>query len=335
MIATRRFGEHDGREVTEAVLQSASARVSILNFGCIMRDWRVAGRDHAVILGFDRFDDYLTHARSHGVIAGRVANRTAFGRFSLNGTDYQLPANNGPHHLHGGPVGLQRRVWDMETDSAAQAVRLTYSSPDGEAGYPGNVDFRIDFALDGARLTIDMAAMPDRPTPINLAQHNYYNLNGRGDVRGHWMHIAADQYTPVDDGLIPTGALASVAGTQLDFRSPARIGDVDPGRIGFDTNLVLRPDRDRAEPSASVWSDESGLKLRVWTDEPGLQLFNGPKMTIGTPGLDGTTYGPFGGLCLEAQHWPDALNKPHFPSIIRSPGAPYRQRLMLDIGPAA
>ncbi len=332
MITPRPFGQLDGNPVMQGVLETPDARVSVMNYGCVIRDWRVTGRDHAVVLGFDQFDDYPRHSASFGVIAGRVANRIANARFHLDGKEYNVPANFlGKHCLHGGAIGLQRRLWTMEADTAARALRLSYRSPDGEEGFPGAVDFTVTMQLDGAVLTIDMEGRPDRPTPINLAQHNYYNLNGMGDVRGHWLHVAAEQHTAVDEELIPTGEIAPVEGTPMDFRAPARIGDVDPKRVGFDSNLVLNPDRDVAAPAATAWSDESGLQLSLWTEEPGLQLYDSANMDIPVAGLDGTHYGPFAGLCLEAQHFPDAVNHPSFPSIVCTPERPYHQRLAVEI----
>lgn len=332
MIAT--VGDYKGQEVREAVLESPAARVAILNYGCVIRDWRVQAGGRAVpcVLGFDGFAPYPEHSKSFGIIAGRVANRTAKGRFTLDGVTYQLPINNGPNHLHGGPEGLGTRIWEMEADGA-QAVVLRYLSPDGEMGYPGAVAFEIRFALEGAVLGCEMAGRPDRPTPVNLAQHNYYNLNGAGDILGHRLEIAASRYTPVDETLIPTGEIVPVAGTQLDFRTAARVGARDPQRIGADHNLILDAGRGTDAPAAMLWSDDTGLRLRLWTDQPGIQLFTAKPMEIAVPGHDGVKYGPFGGLCLEPQHFPDSLNRPEWPGIIASPEAPYRQSLRMEIAP--
>ena len=324
-------GHYQGREVREAVLESAHARIAILNYGCVIRDWRVDADGRAVpcVLGFEDFEPYPAHSKSFSIIAGRVANRTARGRFSLDGVDYQLPVNNGPNHLHGGPEGLGKRVWEMEADEGS--VTLAYHSPDGEMGYPGAVEFRVTFRLEGTRLTCEMTGRPDRPTPINLAQHNYYNLNGHGDILGHVLEVDAEAYTPVDDTQIPTGIIAPVDGTVLDFRRPTRIGDADPERIGADHNLVLREGRDISTPAAVLRSEETGLRLTVRTDQPGVQLFTAKPMEIAVPGHDGAAYGPYGGVCLEAQHFPDSLNRPDWPSIIATPERPYTQWLEMDI----
>lgn len=329
----RTIGTHNGRSVDEITLESAQARVSIMSYGCVIRDWRVpaGGRDVPCVLGFDSFAPYPEHSKSFGIIAGRVANRTAQGRFTLDGTTYQLPVNNGPNHLHGGPEGLGKRLWEMEADSGA--VVLRYHSPDGEMGYPGSVDFEVRFALEGTALRCQMRGVPDRPTPINLAQHNYYNLGQTATILEHRLRIAAPTYTPVDETQIPLGTFADVEGTVLDFRTERTVGEVDPQREGADHNLVLDPNRDPHAPAAELTAPGTGLQLRLWTDQPGVQLFTAKPMQIAHPGHDRALYGPFGGLCLEPQHFPDSLNRPDWPSIIATPEAPYAQDLVMDIAP--
>ena len=329
MIET--FGRHDGQDVLRASLSDGDVSVSILNYGAITQDWRVPlkGASVPVVLGFEKFEDYLAQSRYFGVIAGRVANRTAKGQFQLDGRVYQLPINQAPNHLHGGDIGLGRRIWSME-EAGSAAVRLSYHSPDGEEGYPGAVDFTVEISLDGAALTYRMTGVPDRPTPINLAQHSYYSL-GDACVLDQTLWLAAHQYTPVDADLIPTGEIVSVAGTHFDFRKPAKIGTMDPSHIGIDLNLVLDKTHDRQSPVASV-NSQNGLGLKLWTEEPGLQVFNAATMEIEVPSLDGQSYGPFAGLCLEAQKFPDALNQSHFPSIISTPDQPYEQILKVEIG---
>lgn len=331
----RLFGRDDsGRAVDEIVLESADAAVAILSYGCIVRDWRidwrVDGRDGSLpmVLGFPRLEDYLRHSRSHGAIVGRVANRTANSRFTLDGRTYTVTANEGPHHLHGGGIGLGQRIWRMEADSAAGSVQLGYASPDGEEGYPGAVDFTVTFRLDGPRLVCEMAGQPDRPTPIALANHSYYNLGGGGQVKDHELWVDAPDYTPVDADLIPLGEIRSVEGTSFDFTSAREIGDTR-----LDQNVVLRSGRDPARPAARVICPRTDLRLELWTAEPGLQLFDASAMAIAVPGLDGQSYGPYAGLCLEAQHFPDSMNNPDWPSILHSPEDPYFQRLEVEIAP--
>jgi aldose 1-epimerase len=326
----RLFGRDEaGRPVEEVTLESAEAAVSILSFGCVTRDWRVDGAEGTLpmVLGFPRLEDYLHHSRSHGAVVGRVANRTGDASFALDGGHYALTANDGVNHLHGGATGLGRRIWEMETDTAANTLYLFYRSPDGEEGYPGNVDFAITFRLEGPRLICEMAGTPDRPTPISLANHNYYNLGGSGTVKDHLLWADARDYTPSDAALIPTGEIRSLEGTGLDFSTEREIGDA-----ALDLNLVLDPGRDRKRPAARARCPRSGRRLELWTDEPGLQLFDASAMTIAVPGHDGQSYGPFAGFCLEAQHFPDSLHQPDWPSIIATPESPYFQRLVVEIG---
>jgi aldose 1-epimerase len=329
----RPFGRLDGRDVTEIMLQSADAAVSILNYGCVLRDWRVdaMGRALPVTLGFGDVDAYDKHARSHGIIAGRVANRIAGSSFELDGRTWRLSANEGPNHLHGGTAGLGRRLWEMEGDTAAEAVELRYHSPNGEEGYPGAVDFAVTYRLDGPRLVCEMSGTPDRPTPINLAQHSYYNLGGGGDVLDHELWIDAPEHTPVGPDLIPDGTIRPVEGTHLDFTTPRTIADSDPERIGLDNNLVLRAGRDASRPAARLRCSRFALRLELWTEEPAIQVFDAAVMTIAARGHDGETYGPFAGLCLEAQHFPDSVHHPDWPSVIRTPERPYFQRLVVAI----
>jgi aldose 1-epimerase len=328
----RLFGRDEtGRAVEEVVLESSDAAVSILSFGCVTRDWRVDGPQGSLpmVLGFPRLEDYLHHSRSHGAIVGRVANRTAGAAFALDGETFHLTANEPPNHLHGGATGLGRRIWDMETDTAANTLYLSYHSPDGEEGYPGAVDFAVTFRLEGPRLICEMAGAPDRPTPINLANHNYYNLGGSGAIKDHSLWIAAREYTPPGPDLIPTGEILPLEGAGFDFSTEREIGDAR-----LDCNLVLDPARDRKRPAARGRCPRTGRQLELWTDEPGLQLFSASAMTIAVPGHGGETYGPYAGFCLEPQHFPDSLHNPDWPSIIAAPESPYFQRLVVEIGRA-
>lgn len=279
-----------------------------------------------MVLGFPTVEGFERHARAHGAICGRVANRTADAAFTLDGTLHHLVANHGPHQLHGGPAGLGKSVWTLETDSATDTVRLAYDSPEGDQGWPGAVHFTASFRLRGPKLTCEMEGLPTRPTPINLANHTYYNLGGGGTVKDHVLWVDADAYTPLKPDLIPTGEILAVDGTDFDFRVPGEIGDRT-----LDQNVVLRPDRDVTAPSARAECPRTGAVLELWTAEPGLQLFNASAMTIEGTGLDGASYGPYAGLCLEAQHFPDSLHNPDWPSIIHGPDHPYRQRLEVAI----
>lgn len=313
-----------------AILESGAARVTILSRGCITHDWRVAhgGAELPVVLGYADPADHLRHPGAHlGVIAGRVANRIAGARFRLDGRDWQLAANEGPNQLHGGPGGLGRRDWRIERDGD-RAVRLALHSPHGDQGYPGAVDFAVTVTLDGHRLTYDMAARPDRPTPVNLAQHSYYNLMGGGQVWNHRLRVAAGRYTPVDGAMIPTGEIATVP-DRLDFRRARTIRDADPQGRGIDANLVL----DAAPGPAAELDAPNGLRLRLWTDQPGMQVYTAAKLSGTAPAHPGQTLGPFAGICLEPQHFPDSPNRLGFPSILCTPDRPYRQVLTVEIKP--
>jgi aldose 1-epimerase len=328
----RVFGRLDGRSVDEITLESADAAVSILNWGCVLRDWRVDGdgRSLPMVLGFPTFEGYERHSRSHGAIVGRIANRTREARFELGGRTWRLTPNHGPgnrHHIHGGAVGLGRRLWEMEGDAATEAVHLRYLSPDGEEGYPGAVAFDVTYRLEGPRLVCEMRGVPDRETPINLAHHAYFNLGGGGTVKDHLLWVDAEAYTPLDAESIPTGEIAPVEGTPLDFREAREIGDT-----AIDNNFVLREGRDAGEPAAWASCPRTRMRLRVLTDQPGMQVFAAPTMTVGAPGHEGETYGPFAGLCFEAQHFPDAMNHPDWPNVLRSPERPYLQRYVVEIG---
>lgn len=318
-------------QLRQAVLRSEVAEVSILNLGCITRDWRVMHRGQAVpvVLGYAEPADYFPNPGYFGVIAGRVANRIGRARFALDGVSYDVSANEGPNTLHGGHLGLGGRIWNMEGDGDC-AVRLTYHSPEGEEGFPGAVDFTVTISLTGGRLRYDMRAVPDRPTPINLAQHNYYNLMGGGLIWDHALRIAGSEYTPVDDALIPTGQIAGVEGTNFDYRAETTIGEADPDHLGADININLTPD---ARGPQVTLTAPNGLTLKMWTDEPGLQLYTGSGLPVRATPLPGQSHVRFGGVCLEPQHYPDSVNNPAFPSIICTPDAPYHQVLEVEVTP--
>ncbi len=333
MVKVTPIATFDGQEIREAVLEDANQAVHLMSFGAATRDWRVEanGTPVPIVLGFPRFEDYPEHSRSFGIIAGRVANRTAFGRFEMRGKAHQLTINNGAHHLHGGVAGFGKRNWALEADSLGNAVELSYRAEDGEEGYPGALDVRVVVSLKDGVLRYEMTAEADQMTPVNLAQHNYYNLSGQGDVRGHLLEIKAPEYSPVDDGLIPLGAHQPVDGTRFDFLEARAVGTNDPERLGVDHNLVLDPVRKLDEPTARLISPDTGIMLEVVTDQPGIQMFNAPLLDVAVPGHERVNYGAFGGLCLEAQHFPNYLNQPDWPQSFAEPGKPYRQVLELKV----
>jgi len=266
------------------------------------------GRRANVVIGFDTVEEYRPNPRYLGAIVGRCANRIAGAQFILDGTTYRLAANVGANHLHGGVKGFDQRVWRATCD--ASALELRYTSPDGEEGYPGTLDVRVTYTLTNRNeLIVDYFATTDKPTPINLTQHSYFNLAGEGDVSGHVLQIDADGITPVDENLIPTGEIMPVAGTVFDFRAPTPVGARRGGL--YDHNFVLR-----SGGGARVVEPASGRTLRLQTTEPGVQLYTGYER----------------GFCLETQHYPDAPNRPTFPSTILRPGAAYHSRTAFTFG---
>lgn len=301
-----------------------------------------AGRLGDVVLGYDTLDAYLRDAAYLGAVVGRYANRIAHARFTLNGTTYRLAANDGRNHLHGGLKGFGKVVWHavpFQTQSGAGVV-LTYTSPDGEEGYPGTVDARVTYTLtDGNELMVDYLATTDKATPVNLTQHSYFNLAGAGDILDHVLQIDAEAMTPVDETLIPTGEIVPVAGGPFDFRSPTAIGariaaddaQLHRGR-GYDHNFVLSRRGPGPAHAARVVEPVSERTLDLYTTEPGLQLYSGTFLDGREIGKGGRAYGHRAGLCLETQHYPDSPNQANFPSTILRPGSAYHSRTVFAFG---
>jgi aldose 1-epimerase len=329
MIET--IGTIDGRPVHEATLVSdAGVTLRIMDWGAVVRDWQVpvAGGMRRVVLGLARAEDYPAHSPHLGAIAGRVANRIAKGRFTLDGTTYSLPVNNGPNHLHGGPQGFGKRFWDLEATSDTATLRLV--SPAGDAGYPGRLDVTVTYRLHGHAVSIDFEAEADAPTPVNLVQHHYFNLMGGGDVLDHRLRVAATAVTEVDGDLTPTGRLLPIGETPFDFRRPRSFREADGTPLVIDHNLAL--DMARGDtPAAVLEAPDGALTMRLWTDQPGLQVYNGAKLAVNAAGLDGARHTAFAGLCLEDQGFPDAVNHPRFPQSILRPGSTYRHACRIEI----
>ncbi len=311
-------------------LADGPVRVTLLSHGCTVQSWMVG--DVPVVLGYADADAYRDAPTFMGAVVGRVANRIAQGRFVLDGAAWALPCNDGAHHLHGGPGGYWARDWEIVA-ATPQAVQLRLHDAHLDQGYPGAVDVTVTLRLRDHCLSWEMCATPDRPTPVNMAQHVYFNLAGAGDIRDHALQLAAAQVTPVDAALIPDGPPCPVAGTRDDFRTPRRLRDADPDGAGHDINFVL----DRAADTApqAVLRAPSGMALSLWTDQPGLQLYTGAGLRAHAPPAPGPAHGPFAGLCLEAQGFPDAVNRPDFPSVIATPARPRRQRTAIAIRPPA
>jgi aldose 1-epimerase len=329
----------DGTPVDLYVLSNGPMTIKVMTYGAIVTEIRVPdrrGNAADVVLGFDTLEGYLAGHPYFGATVGRFANRIARGTFSLDGKDYTLAVNNGPNTLHGGRKGFDKVVWKAEDASglAGPAVKLSYLSRDGEEGYPGNLVVTVTYTLtaDNA-LRIDYTATTDQATPVNLTNHSYFNLAGpaAGTILDHELWLAADRYTPVDDTLIPTGAIASVRGTPLDFTTAtpigARIGQLKADPVGYDHNYVLRGGTSPREPSlaARVREPQSGRVLEVFTTEPGVQLYTGNFLDGTIKGKGGVAYRQHQAFCLETQHYPDSVHHPSFPSTILRPGSTYRQ----------
>lgn len=327
----------DGTAVERYTMTNANGvEVSLLTYGGIVTAIRVpdrTGKRDNVVLGFSKLEDYVAQNPYFGTITGRYANRIASGRFTIEGREYQLAVNNGPNALHGGKAGFDKKVWQAREASAADgiAVALAYRSPDGEEGYPGNLDVRVTYTLtDADELRIDYHATTDRPTVVNLTNHSYFNLagDGSGDVLGHELHLNASAYTPVDATLIPTGTIAKVEGTPFDFRAPKPIGrdirDGDEQLVrghGYDHNFVLdQPQPGALVLAARVREPATGRVLEVRTTEPGVQLYTGNFLDGTLVGAAGKIYRMSDGFCLETQHFPDSPNQPNFPSTLLRPG---------------
>ncbi len=329
------FGQlPDGSAITQFTLANANGMVAkIIDFGGVITELQVpdrSGKLANVVLGFDSLEPYRGDSPYFGALIGRYGNRIAKGRFTLDGQEFQLPANNGNNHLHGGAPGFDKVKWQAAIDG--DSLRLTYRSRDGEQGYPGNLDATVVYTLtDDNELVVRFHAVCDRATPVNLTQHSYFNLAGSGDILGHLLQIDADAFVAIDAESIPTGELAPVAGTPFDFRSPRPIGsliDEDDQQLrngqGYDHNFVLvKPSEKAMSRAARVVDPGSGRVLELFTEEPGVQFYSGNF-------LDGSLVGKGGayqfrsGFCLEPQHFPDSPNQAHFPNVILRPGEEYR-----------
>jgi aldose 1-epimerase len=310
-------------------------KVKVMNFGLIITELWVpdrAGKPGNVVLGFDNLDRYLKGHPFFGAIAGRVANRIAGARFTVDGKECVLAKNSGPNHIHGGLKGFDKKVWaawPLPVTAREAAVEFVYVSADGEEGYPGNLRVVVRYTLTADNeLRIDYSATTDQATPVNLTNHSYFNLAGSGDILGHELAVAADYYTPSDEALIPTGEVRRVQGTALDFTRSVTIGTrhletgLKPG--GYDHNFVLRGGGQGLDLAATVCEPKSGRVLEVLTTEPGVQLYTANHMDGSVVGTGGVSYPRYGGFCLETQHCPDSVHLPHFPSVILRPGGTYR-----------
>ena len=344
MVKKEPFGKtRDGQPVDLYTFSNAHGmEVRAMTYGGIIVSLKVpdrGGKLDDVVLGFDSLEGYLAGHPYFGAIIGRYGNRIGNAKFTLDGVEYKLAANNGPNSLHGGIKGFDKAVWNAEPfeKSDSRGVILTYTSKDGEEGYPGNLKVKVTYTLtDKNELIFDYHATTDKATPVNLTNHTYFNLAGQGtrDILGHDIMINANKMTPVDSTFIPTGEITSVAGTPFDFRKPlpigARIDQNDPqlqyGPGGYDHNYVLNKKGAELSLAARVSEAATGRVMEVYTTEPGVQFYAGNFLDGTLTGKGGKVYKRRFGLCLETQHFPDSPNKPNFPSTILRSGKTYSSR---------
>ena len=337
---SKRFGipfgvTKNGEEVRELTLDNGVLTAKVITFGGILRVLAVPGKDGPVdvVLGYDTLAEYETNGGFFGALIGRFANRIAKGKFTLNGEEYTLACNDGPNHLHGGNVGWSHRVWAVESVEADRVV-LTLDSPSGEEGYPGHVQVKVAYALEGSALSIHYQAVTDGDTPCNLTNHSYFNLSGQGSgaVLDQEIQLYCSAYTPAGETSIPFGRIDPVEGTPMDLRRPTPIGahisepfqQLEWGH-GYDHNFVVDGQPGVMRPAALARSGATGIVMEVETDCPGVQFYTANFVEDGRKGKEGAVYGFRHGFCLETQHFPDTPNQPGFPSCTLRAGERYDQ----------
>jgi aldose 1-epimerase len=332
------FGEADGKPVSLYLLKNAAGmEVTITNYGGTVTSIKVPDRNKTfgnVVLGFDNVAPYQATTSYFGALIGRYGNRIGKGQFQLDGKVYQIATNENGNTLHGGTTGFNKRIWDAKDVSTpkAPALELHYLSPDGEMGFPGNLDVTVRYTLNAKNgLEIEYNATTDKATVLNLTNHTYFNLAGAGSetVLKQRLTIRADHYTPIDNGLIPTGVVQSVEGTPFDFRRGNVIGsrineDNDQLKLGkgYDHNFVLNEPGNLKEWAVKVEDPGSGRVLEVYTDQPGVQFYTGNFLDGSAQGVGGA-FKYRSAICLETQHYPDSPNHPNFPSVVLRPGETY------------
>ncbi|MGY2132878.1 aldose epimerase family protein [Hymenobacter sp. HD11105] len=348
--ASTSFGKTtDGTEVLLYTLtNSHGLQAKITNYGGTVTSLIVpdkSGKLGDIVLGFDNVSgyqspEYVKSGPYFGALIGRYGNRIKGGKFTLDGKEYKLATNNGPNHLHGGVKGFDKVVWQAQPGSSAdgQNLTLTYTSKDGEEGYPGNLQVQVVYTLtNDDALRIDYTATTDKATPVNLTNHSYFNLNHgtTKDVLNHQVTLNADRYTVVDAGLIPTGELRPVKGTPFDFTTPHTIGErIGQVEGGYDHNWVLKTSGNAGglHEAATVYEPTSGRTMTISTDQPGVQFYTGNFLDGTLTGKGGTQYVKNGGFCLETQHFPDSPNQPKFPTTILKPGETMRSTTVHQFG---
>ncbi len=338
------FGKTDGKDVFLYTLTNANGmQVKITNYGGIATSIIVPdknGKMADVALGFDNLDDYINKSPYFGAIIGRYGNRIANGKFTLNGKEYTLAQNNGQNNLHGGVKGFDKVVWDAEPFKNDDGLGLTlkYLSKDGEEGFPGNLNVTVTYTLtNDNELKIENRATTDKTTVVNMTHHSYFNLKGQGngDILDHVLTLNADKYTPTDKTAIPTGELADVNGTPMDFRSPTAIGeriddDFEQLKIagGYDHNWCINREDSELEQVGVVTEAGTGRILEVYSTAPGVQFYTGNFLDGTITGKEEKVYKKRYGFCLEPQNYPDTPNKPNFPSCVLEPGETYKHDIV-------
>lgn len=338
------FGQApDGTPVQLYTLRNThGAEATICNYGGIVTSLKVAdksGKFSDVVLGYDDLASYIKKSPHFGCLVGRYGNRIAKAKFTLNGQEYKLAVNNGPNSLHGGLKGFDKVVWNAKVvvSSTGPALELSYTSKDGEEGFPGNLKVTATYALtEDNALRLDFTATTDADTVLNLTHHSYFNFAGKGDVLGHVVTIDADKFTPVDATMIPTGELRPVKGTPLDFTQATPIGarinsDYEQIKLGggYDHNWVLnQATSGQLAHAATVTEPSSGRVMEVWTTEPAVQFYTGNFLDGTMTGKGGWTYQARNGFCFEPQHYPDSPNQPSFPTTVLKPGQTFQNTII-------
>ncbi len=317
----------DGRAVHRVRLHNDALEVQVLTLGAIVQDLRLAGVPHPLVLGAPTLAPYLGPMAYFGALVGRFANRIADARFSLDGAEHRLARNcHDRNCLHGGATGSAHKLWEIR-DHTPERLTLGLVMPDGEGGFPGQMEVALTLTLAGPALTFDITATTDGATPCSFAQHSFYRLDSGPDTAAHRLRVAAEHYLPVNDVMIPTGAPQPVAGTAFDFRSPRSLRGA-----AVDHNFCLSSARTELRPVAWLDSTRTGVALELATTEPGLQVFTAHTLPKdGVIGHDGAPLPARAGIALEPQVWPDAPNRPDFPSAILRPGARYAQRTRITL----
>jgi aldose 1-epimerase len=339
------WGDYQGEQVyLYTITNDNGAEMKVTNYGGRITALKVPAKNGKmvdVVLGLDSLEGYLNNPNNFGAAIGRYGNRIADGQFTIDGKTYHIAQNNGDNHLHGGFVGFDQRVWNIKAveENGEVSLVLTYTSQDGEEGFPGELDIEMTYTLtNNNSVIIDYRAVTDKPTPVNLTNHSYFNLNGANDTAlDHELMINADTYTPIDDEWIPTGAIAELEGTPMDFSEPTNIGariDNDFVQLengaGYDHNYVLNTKGNLNEVAASLYEPATGIMMKVYTTEPGVQLYTGNFLDGSITGKEGKVYEKHYAVCLETQHFPDSPNVDYFPSTILRPGEVYKTTTIYD-----